>query len=65
MIKAASTFVTPFASEVTPDSALVQVLAPYHTQLAAQLGAKIGVAADPFLRARATSGAEGKSRWVT
>ncbi|QLG13425.1 5'-nucleotidase C-terminal domain-containing protein (plasmid) [Deinococcus sp. D7000] len=48
--KAASTFITPFASEVTPDPAVVQVLAPYRTQLAAQLDAKIGVATDTFPR---------------
>lgn len=48
--KSGNTFVTPFASEVTPDPAVVQLLAPYRTQLAMQLDGKIGVATDTFPR---------------
>ncbi|CAM3796501.1 hypothetical protein DESA109040_21695 [Deinococcus saxicola] len=48
--KSDNTFVTPFASEVTPDPEVVQVLATYRTQLAAQLDGKIGVATDTFPR---------------
>jgi 5'-nucleotidase len=43
-------FVSPVASAVTPDPAVVSLLAPYRTQLAAALDEKIGVATDVFPR---------------
>ena len=48
--QSSNTFVIPRASEVTPDPAVVALLAPYRTQLAAQLDLKIGVATDLFPR---------------
>ncbi|MEF2278404.1 5'-nucleotidase C-terminal domain-containing protein [Deinococcus sp. YIM 134068] len=45
-----NTFVVPRADAVTPDPAVVQVLAPYRAQLAQQLDRKIGVATDVFPR---------------
>jgi 5'-nucleotidase len=44
------TFVTPLSSAVTPDSAVVSMLAPYRTQLAAAFDQKIGVATALFPR---------------
>jgi len=44
------TFVTPVASAVTPDPAIVVMLAPYRTALAAAFDATIGVAAALFPR---------------
>jgi 5'-nucleotidase len=43
-------FVTPLSASVTPDPAIVDMLAPYRTQLAAALDQKIGVATDLFPR---------------
>lgn len=45
-----NTFVEPVKTGVTPDPAVEAVLAPYRTQLAAQLDQKIAVATDVFLR---------------
>lgn len=44
------TFVTPVASAVTPDAAIVAMLAPFRTALAAAFDAPIGVATDLFPR---------------
>jgi len=46
-------FVTPTASAVTPDQAIVDMLAPYRTQLAAAFDSKIGVATALFPRGNA------------
>ena len=43
-------FVTPLSAAVTPDPAIVAMLAPYRTQLAAALDGVIGVATDVFPR---------------
>jgi 5'-nucleotidase len=43
-------FVTPFSGAVTPDPAIVAMLAPYRVQLAAALDGVIGVATDIFPR---------------
>ncbi|HEX6291616.1 MAG TPA: 5'-nucleotidase C-terminal domain-containing protein [Herpetosiphonaceae bacterium] len=43
-------FVTPLSSAVTPDAAIVEMLAPYRAQLAAAFDARIGVATDVFPR---------------
>jgi 5'-nucleotidase len=43
-------FVTPFSGAVTPDPAIVEMLAPYRVQLAAQLDGTIGVATELFPR---------------
>jgi 5'-nucleotidase len=43
-------FVTPFSAAVTPDPAIVEMLAPYRAALAAQLDGTIGVATDLFPR---------------
>jgi 5'-nucleotidase len=43
-------FITPTASAVTPDPAVVQMLAPYRVQLAAIMDQKIGVATARFPR---------------
>ncbi len=43
-------FVTPLSSAVTPDPAIVQMLAPYRTQLAAAYDSVIGVANGTFVR---------------
>ncbi|HYN90012.1 MAG TPA: 5'-nucleotidase C-terminal domain-containing protein, partial [Ardenticatenaceae bacterium] len=43
-------FVTPLSSAVTPDPAIVNMLAPYRTQLAAAFDQVIGVATDVFQR---------------
>lgn len=43
-------FVTPFSSAVTPDPAVVSMLAPYRMQLAAALDGQIGVATGIFPR---------------
>lgn len=43
-------FVTPFSSAVTPDPAIVEMLAPYRTALAAAFDGTIGVATDVFPR---------------
>ncbi len=43
-------FITPVSSAVTPDPAIVALLAPYRTQLAAAFDRVIGVAADLFPR---------------
>jgi 5'-nucleotidase len=43
-------FVTPVSSAVTPDPAIVAMLAPYRTQLAAAFDRVIGVATDIFVR---------------
>jgi 5'-nucleotidase len=43
-------FVTPFSNAVTPDPAIVSMLAPYRAQLAAALDGVIGVATGLFLR---------------
>lgn len=45
-----NTFVTPVASAVSPDPAIVAMLAPYRTELAAAFDATIGVATDLFPR---------------
>ena len=45
-----NTFVTPFSNAVTPDPAIVSLLAPYRTALAAVLDGVIGVAANLFPR---------------
>ncbi len=45
-----ATFVTPFSSAVTPDPAIVALLAPYRTALAAVFDGVIGVATDLFPR---------------
>lgn len=46
-----NTFVIPKTTAVTPDPAVVAQLAPFRTQLAAQLDVKLGVATDLFPRA--------------
>lgn len=46
-------FVTPTASAVVPDQAIVDMLAPYRTQLAAAFDAKIGVGTALFPRGNA------------
>jgi 5'-nucleotidase len=43
-------FVTPLSSSVTPDQAIVDLLAPYRSQLAAAFDTKIGVATAVFPR---------------
>lgn len=43
-------FVTPLASAVTPDQAIIDMLTPYRTQLAATYDQKIGVATAKFPR---------------
>jgi 5'-nucleotidase len=43
-------FVTPFSEAVTPDPAVVALLAPYRVELAAALDGVIGVATDVFPR---------------
>ncbi len=45
-----NTFVTPVASAVTPDPAIVAMLAPYRTALAAAFDATVGVATALFPR---------------
>lgn len=44
-------FVTPLSSGVTPDATIVNLLAPYRSQLAAAFDAKVGVATALFPRA--------------
>lgn len=46
-------FVTPTATAVVPDQAIVDMLAPYRTQLAAAFDEKIGVATASFPRGNA------------
>jgi 5'-nucleotidase len=43
-------FVTPVASAVTPDPAIVSMLQPYREELAQKLDATIGIASDVFVR---------------
>lgn len=50
-LQSSNTFVIPKTTGVTPDPAVVAQLAPYRTQLAAQLDTKIGVATGLFPRA--------------
>ncbi|HEY0737091.1 MAG TPA: 5'-nucleotidase C-terminal domain-containing protein [Herpetosiphonaceae bacterium] len=50
VLSSAAQFVTPLSSAVTPDASIVNLLAPYRTQLAAAFDAKVGVATDTFPR---------------
>lgn len=50
VISRSATFVTPLVSAVTQDPAIVQLLNPYRTQLAALLDQKIGTATGLFPR---------------
>jgi 5'-nucleotidase len=50
VVSSSVTFVTPFSSAVTPDPAIVSMLAPYRTALAALLDGQIGVASGLFPR---------------
>jgi 5'-nucleotidase len=43
-------FVTPLTADVTPDPAIVEMLAPFRTALAAAFDGVIGVATDVFVR---------------
>ena len=51
VLGSSNAFVIPKAATVTPDPAVVAQLAPYRTQLAAQLDTRLGVATDLFPRA--------------
>ncbi|MBV9790563.1 MAG: 5'-nucleotidase C-terminal domain-containing protein [Chloroflexi bacterium] len=50
VLNSAVQFVTPLSSAVTPDSSIVNLLAPYRTQLAAAFDTKVGVTTDIFPR---------------
>lgn len=50
IITRSAEFVTPLSSAVTPDTAIVQMLAPYRTELAAAYDQRIGVATHLFPR---------------
>lgn len=50
IISRSVTFVTPLSSAVTPDPAIVSLLAPYRTALSAVFDTKIGVATGRFPR---------------
>jgi 5'-nucleotidase len=50
IVTASSEFVVPVTSAVTPDPKVVELLAPYREELAAQLDGFIGVATDIFPR---------------
>lgn len=50
VVDATNTFVTPLASAVTPDPAIVSMIDPYRIQLAAVFDGKIGVATGRFPR---------------
>jgi 5'-nucleotidase len=50
IVNRTNTFVTPLASAVAPDPAIVAMLAPYRTQLAAVFDTKIGEATGIFVR---------------
>jgi 5'-nucleotidase len=50
IVTASSEFVVPLTNAVPPDPKVVELLAPYRTELAAQLDGVIGVATDIFPR---------------
>lgn len=50
IVNRTNTFVTPLSSAVTPDPAIVSMLAPYRAALSAAFDAPIGVATDVFPR---------------
>lgn len=50
VLNSAVQFVTPLSSSVTPDASIVNLLAPYRSQLAAAFDTKVGVATNIFPR---------------
>ncbi|HEX6330321.1 MAG TPA: 5'-nucleotidase C-terminal domain-containing protein [Actinomycetota bacterium] len=50
VLSTSAEFVTPFSDAVTPDPAIVDMLAPFRSELAAAFDAQIGVATDTFVR---------------
>lgn len=50
VVESSNEFVTPVAANIEPDPAIVEMLAPFRADLAAEFDAQIGVATDTFPR---------------